>query len=127
MPSFAPRASSVNTLRLQLEVIAAPLPPSAFARATGVVGVHGGAFANLHACSPGAVVIEIISADDPRWYAAPRRCRAPRSLDDGLPLASFYPLAPCGARLLACVASATTRRIPLPPVTRPLLLPLQWP
>ena len=39
----------------------APLISSEFAHFRGVIGVHGGAFANVHACRPGAVVIEMQS------------------------------------------------------------------
>eukprot|EP00966_Prymnesium_polylepis_P192925 4471637-Prymnesium_polylepis.1 len=36
----------------------------------GLIGVHGGAFANMHALKPGAPVIEIVNRKGPRCYAA---------------------------------------------------------
>lgn len=40
---------------------ARPREPAAFyANVRGVIGVHGGAFANLHACPPGARIVEVI-------------------------------------------------------------------
>ena len=46
-----------------------------FATAAGLVGVHGGAFANMHALKPGAKVLEIIGEEAPttlrpRWSYA---------------------------------------------------------
>jgi len=43
--------------------------PSAFASLDAVIGVHGGAFANIHACRPGTVVIELSGEWLPRTYA----------------------------------------------------------
>jgi len=58
-------------LGLHLQLVSSTLPPAALAGVAGVVGVHGGAFANVHACATGATVLEIQSVADPRWcYAA---------------------------------------------------------
>ena len=61
-----------------------------FATAAGLVGVHGGAFANMHALKPGAKVLEIIGEEAPttlrpRWSYA--------SLAHGLKLdyRAYYP------------------------------------
>jgi len=43
--------------------------PSVFASLSGVIGVHGGAFANVHACLPHTIVIEITGDLMPRTYS----------------------------------------------------------
>ena len=63
------------TLGYDLRIVTSDAPAQArdFASFRGVIGVHGGAFANVHACRPGTVVIEMQSdqASSARWcYAA---------------------------------------------------------
>jgi hypothetical protein len=43
--------------------------PEVFRSLLGVIGVHGTAFGNVHACAPGTVVIEITGALMPRTWA----------------------------------------------------------
>ena len=63
------------TLGYELRIVrsGAPVGIHQFAQMRGAIGVHGGAFANVHACQPGSVVIEMQShlPSSARWcYAA---------------------------------------------------------
>lgn len=58
-------------LPMPLEVVSDVRPSEWFAANVSLVlGVHGGAFANVHALPPGASVVEIVHPDGPRCYAA---------------------------------------------------------
>ena len=55
---------------LKLEILNESLHrPAVFARLRAVIGVHGTAFGNVHACAPGTTVIEITGALMPRTWA----------------------------------------------------------
>ena len=43
--------------------------PNVFRSLRGVIGVHGTAFGNVHACAPGTIVVEITGALMPRTWA----------------------------------------------------------
>ena len=63
---------TLGRLGLQLHPVPHDSPPPApfFSAAAGVIGVHGGGLANLHACTPGTRVVEIVHPRGPRCYAA---------------------------------------------------------
>ena len=44
--------------------------PAYLSRAVAVIGVHGGAFSNIHACAAGTLVVEIVHRAGPRCYAS---------------------------------------------------------
>ena len=62
-----------------------PEPPTFFSSLGGVIGVHGGAFANVHACPAGMPVVEIMSPTEPRW------CYAALSTAKQLAYYAYYP------------------------------------
>ena len=51
--------ATLAVLRLRLVVLDRP-SPERLRSARGVIGVHGGALSNLHACAPGTVVVEVL-------------------------------------------------------------------
>ena len=69
--------AALGALGYSLRVVAArPRLASWYASAAGVIGVHGGALANVHALRPGAKVVEVIDSEaaptalEPRWSFA---------------------------------------------------------
>ena len=78
--------TALASVRLRLQVVSseAPLAPREFASLRGVVGVHGGAFANVHACRPGALVVEIQGQASARW------CYAGLSVGLGLDYRAYF-------------------------------------
>ena len=76
---------TLRELGLRLLVVNSPVPVEFFSRLAGVVGVHGGAFANVHACRPGTRIIEIMSPTKPRW------CYASLSIGADLAYHAYFP------------------------------------
>jgi hypothetical protein len=76
---------------LTLDVITRTMPTDYYAGVVGIIGVHGGAFANLHACAQGTTIIEVTGQRRLPHEPAPRSY-APLALGLGMDYYIYYAL-----------------------------------
>lgn len=91
--------ATLRRVGVRFDVLSRP-SPSLLRGACGVVGIHGGALANIHACAPGTRVIEIIGevqtlpnrGGSKPLYSDPYWCYAGLARGVGLDYYAYYPL-----------------------------------